>query len=238
MNDNSAGANMSTERFRAVLFDMDGTLLYTLDDIALAGNRALAAQGFPKHPVADYRMFIGSGARNLIIRALPESVRNDVGMVDTCLKHFLEDYGLNWNVRTRPYPGMDLLLDGLTARKKAMAILTNKPHEAALKCAGELLGRWTFAEVLGQRPGRPIKPDPAGALEIAGNMGISPSEILYLGDSAVDMHTAVAAGMLPVGVLWGYRDREELVSAGARAVIARPEDLLRSDCLNACQTVR
>ncbi len=226
------------EQYRAVLFDMDGTLLNTLDDIAMAGNRVLAAQGFSEHPVEAYRMFIGSGARNLIIRALPEFARQNATLVDTCLQLFLDDYGLNQNVRSRPYPGIEALLDGLAARKIPMAILTNKPHWAALECAGNLLGRWGFFDVRGQREGCPIKPEPSGALAIARDLGMPPEKILYLGDSAVDMHTAVAAGMMPVGVLWGYRDREELLAAGAEFLLAHPMELLTDRFFNPMPATR
>ena len=211
---------------RAVIFDMDGTLLYTLEDIAMAGNRALCLNGFPEHPVDAYRMFIGSGARTLMIRALPEGVRDDSELVDRCLQGFLDDYGLNWNVLSKLYPGMGQLLDSLADRGIPMAVLTNKPHTAALKCAEELLGQWTFAVVQGQEKGFPIKPDPSGALRIAKTLNVPPQEVLYVGDSAVDMETARSAGMIAAGVLWGYRDREELVGAGAQYLVEDPMELL------------
>lgn len=223
MTNNSTG----TTPARAVIFDMDGTLLYTLDDIGSAGNRTLAANGFPEHPIQAYKMFIGSGARTLMVRALPEAVRGDSDLVDKLLEEFLKDYGTAWNVLSGPYPGVDSLLDELSARRIPMAILTNKPHDAALKCAEELLGKWCFDVIQGQEKGLPVKPDPTGALRIAGQLNVRPEEILYVGDSAVDMETARAAGMLAAGVLWGYRSREELVGAGAEQLVEEPMELLR-----------
>ena len=211
--------------FKAVLFDLDGTLLDTLKDIGSAANRILAGKGFPIHELNAYRYFVGNGAAMLINRALPEENRND-DVIRACLTEFLEDYGRNWNVKTRPYEGVPEMLDALNERGLRMAILSNKPHEFTKQCATELLSNWNFDVVIGQRDGTPPKPDPAGALEVAKRLNIPPADFLYIGDSGVDMKTAVASGMFPVGVLWGFRSMEELKDNGSLALVDRPSEIL------------
>lgn len=211
--------------YRATIFDLDGTLLDTLEDLSNSVNRVLAARGFPTHTVDEYRYFVGDGTVMLINRALPEEQRNDA-TIHACLEAYYEDYGRNWNVKTRPYEGIPEMLDALTDHGLKIAVLSNKRHEFAQRCVECLLPNWTFDAVLGQRDEVNRKPDPAGALEVAGRLKISPADFLYLGDSAVDMKTAIAAGMFPVGVLWGFRPPEELQDAGAQVLIERPLDIL------------
>ena len=211
--------------FRAILFDLDGTLLDTLEDIADAMNRVLSERGYAKHSVEAYRYFVGNGSLVLVKRALPKDRREDE-VIRSCLEAFLHDYGRTWKVKTKPYEGIPALLDALTKRGLRMAVLSNKRDEIAKETVSELLSRWLFDAVVGQRDEVPAKPDPAAAIEIAKEMQIPPGEYLYLGDSAVDMKTAVAAGMFPVGALWGFRSRDELLGGGARVLIGRPIDLL------------
>lgn len=210
---------------QAIVFDLDGTLLDTLEDLASAVNRVLSSHDFPTHHVDAYRYFVGDGARTLFERVLPEHDRSEE-LLEICLEEFREDYGQNWNVRTRPYPGIEPLLDALVARGTRLAVLSNKPHEVTLKCVEGILPRWKFEEVLGQRPGIPKKPDPAGALELVARMKLAPDAFLYLGDTATDMRTAAAAGMLAVGALWGFRTAEELASSGARHLAGHPLEVL------------
>lgn len=211
--------------YKAVLFDLDGTLLDSIEDICDAANRALEQNGFPTHNMDTYSRFVGDGAANLISRALPEDKRIDT-IIRPCLDTFLEDYGRNWNVKTRPYDGIPELLDTLTARKFKMAVLSNKPHRYTKKCMNGFLSGWNFDAVFGQRDDVPRKPDPAGALEIAEQLNISPSDFLYLGDTETDLKTSIAAGMFPVGVLWGFRSAEELKESGAKVLIKRPLEAL------------
>jgi phosphoglycolate phosphatase len=210
---------------KAVLFDLDGTLLNTLDDLADAVNRVLRAKGFPTHSQDAYRYFVGNGSLMLVTRALPEN-RRDHQMVLSCLEAFLRDYGQNWMVKTKPYDGVPAMLDALTGRGLKLAILSNKKDDITKKTVRELLSRWSFDAVIGQRDEVPAKPDPAAALEITERFHLAAGEFIYVGDSAVDMKTAVAAGMFPVGALWGFRTSEELLAGGARALISRPMDLL------------
>jgi len=211
--------------YKAILFDLDGTLLDTLKDIGNAANRVLAGKGFPTHELDAYRYFVGDGTAMLINRALPEEKRND-DVIRACLTEFLEDYGRNWNVKTLPYEGIPEMLDALNHRGLKMAILSNKPHEFTKQCATKLLSNWNFDVVIGQRNGVPPKPDPAGALEVAKRLNIPPAGFLYIGDSGVDMKTAVASGMFPVGALWGFRSMEELKDNGSLALIDRPSEIL------------
>ena len=211
--------------YNAVLFDLDGTLLDTLEDLGNSMNRVLITQGFPTHPLDAYRYFVGDGITMLVTRTLPEEQRNEA-VIQRCMALFREDYGQNWKVKTRPYDGIPEMLDALEARGLKLTILSNKPHEFTKRCVAQILPSWHFDIVLGQRDAVPRKPDPAGAIEIAEVLNITPSEFLYLGDTANDMQTAVAAGMFPVGVLWGFRTRQELLENGAQVLLDRPLDIL------------
>lgn len=211
--------------WRAILFDLDGTLIDTLDDLADATNRVLIARGYPPHPAAAYRYYVGEGARVLIQRALPEPARTPAN-VEACLAAFREDYGINWRVKTQPYPGIPAMLDGLVSRGIQLSVLSNKPHNNVVDIVSTFLGRWSFDQVFGQREGVPTKPNPTGALEVARAMQVTPAEVVFLGDSGVDMLTAVAAGMYPAGVLWGFREAEELLAAGAQVLLPDPAAVL------------
>ncbi len=211
--------------FSAVIFDLDGTLLDTLTDIAHAGNCVLRQFGYPEHPVDAYRYFVGDGVRVLFERTLPDQNRNDA-TVEACAVEFRDAYSRLWNVHTHLYPGIDKLLAAIAQVPLPMAVLSNKPHAFTKLCVAEYLPEDDFGVVLGQREGVPQKPDPAGALEIAAQFSLSPDRFLFLGDTAVDMQTALAAGMVPVGVRWGFRPERELTEAGAQAIIGEPSELL------------
>ena len=210
---------------RAVLFDLDGTLLDTLQDIADSVNAVLSQERLTPHAVEAYKRYVGDGMERLVERAFPPELLRGAGS-ERVLSLVRAEYSKRLDVRTRPYPGVDRLLDGLAARGIPAAILSNKPQELTVETVKKHLGRWKFGAVLGAAAGGPFKPDPAGARWAAKAVGVAPSDFLYLGDTATDMKTAVAAGMYPVGALWGFRDAEELRSAGARVLIAAPEDLL------------
>jgi phosphoglycolate phosphatase len=207
--------------FEAVLFDLDGTLIDTLEDIGDAVNRVLSSKKFPTHAISTYRKFVGEGARTLIERALPENHRNDKN-IDACLEEYVEDYRLNFNVKTKLYFGIATLLDRLKDKGVKLAILSNKADDMTRTCVDTFLAKWDFEVVFGHRDSVPRKPNPHGALEIAKKMSIPPSNFLYLGDMATDMKTAVSAGMFPVGVLWGFRSSKELKENGACAIIDQP----------------
>lgn len=210
---------------RGVLFDLDGTLLDTLLDLANSMNAALGHLGFAGHPVEAYRYFVGDGSEVLARRVLPPASRREE-TIARCLAEFLAEYGRHWDENTRPYPGVPEMLDGLSARGIKTAVLSNKKHELTQLTVARLLPEWRFDAVAGAKPEVPRKPDPTAALRLAEELRLEPGEFLYLGDTNTDMQTAVRAGMHPVGALWGFRTEEELRASGARSVIAHPQDLL------------
>lgn len=208
------------------MLDLDGTLLDTLEDLADSMNSTLVRFGFPVHEVQKYRYFVGDGMENTVIRCLPDSAKNDPPLISRCLEVMRQTYRSNWNVKSRPYPGIPELLDALTARGLKMAVLSNKSQEMTQKAVEGLLPAWRFDAVIGERPSIPRKPDPSSALEIANRLGVEPAAFLYLGDTGTDMKTANGAGMYAVGALWGFRDAEELLANGAKKLIAKPAELL------------
>jgi len=213
-------------KFKAVLFDLDGTLVDTLEDLADSMNSVLGHNRFPVHGLEEYKYFVGAGMEDLVRQAIPESFRHDGEIVAKCLESMREEYGRRWKDKTRPYEGIPELLDALTQRGVKMAILSNKPDDSAKRVAAELLGGWRFEAVLGERPSVPRKPDPTAAIQIAEQLAIPAHEFAYLGDTIIDMQTGNGAGMYAVGVLWGFRKADELLAGGAKALIGKPLDLL------------
>lgn len=211
---------------RAVLFDLDGTLLDTLEDIGRSANESLREGGFPPHPIDSYRNFIGDGVAVLFQRALPADASEDPEAVARCVAAFGRIYDAGWDVASQPYPGIAELLDALRDRAVPTGVLSNKPDGFTRKCVDRFLSAWPLSPVFGQREGVPRKPDPAGAVEAAAAMGVAPAEVLYLGDSSVDMLTAARAGMFGVGAAWGFRSVEELEAHGARAIVRHPSEVL------------
>ncbi|WP_028582683.1 HAD family hydrolase [Desulfogranum japonicum] len=211
--------------YKAVIFDLDGTLLDTLDDLADAANHTLKQLGFPEHPVDAYRYFVGSGMHTLVERILPEDERT-TQTLGTAIEIFKTQYSRNWYAKTGPYKGVSDMLDGLKECGATLCILSNKPHDFTTLCVEKLLPRWSFFKVLGQRPGVPKKPDARGALEIVEQLGMEKQQVLYVGDTSIDMQTAANAGLDSAGVLWGFRTREELQQAGAKYLVASPEELV------------
>lgn len=211
--------------FKALIFDLDGTLLDTIGDLTDSMNLTLSRFGFKGHDQEAYKYFIGDGIEALAQRALPPENR-DEEMVARCVKAMREEYALRWDKKTRPYPGIPQLLDTLTQKGWPISILSNKPDDSTRLVVAKLLSRWSFQIILGSRPSVPQKPDPTAALEIAGLLNLSPSQFIYLGDTGTDMKTALSAGMFPVGALWGFRTAQELLDQGARVLIEKPLDLL------------
>ncbi len=211
--------------FQAVIFDLDGTLLDTLDDLADSANRVLARENLPVHPRQAYRFFVGDGLTTLISRILPEQHRTRES-ITRLSELFREDYSRNWRVKSRPYEGITAMLQELDRKKISLNVLSNKPHEFTRHCVDTFFANWKFDLVFGDRQGVPRKPDPAGALQIAEILDLAPAEILYLGDTATDMRCAVSAGMFPVGALWGFRTADELEDSGARLLAAHPREVI------------
>lgn len=207
---------------RGVIFDLDGTLADSLRDIAEAVNYVLAARGLPGWSQSEIERMVGEGARVLIRRAL--GPRGEIE--DEVLAAFHARYRTHAAVHTRPYDGVDALLHALAARRTPMAVLSNKPQPATGDVVRALFPRAPFVEVRGAQDGRAIKPDPSSALELARRMELAPQSIFFVGDTPIDVETAARAGMISVGVLWGMRSRRELEEAGARHLIAAPDELL------------
>ncbi len=212
-------------RFAAVIFDLDGTLLDSLDDLADSVNAVLAGRGMPVHPVPAFRRFVGNGVVTLVRRAapagLPEAELKDIIMAGRA------EYGRRWDAKSRPYPGVPAMLDALAAAGVRLALLSNKPDEFTARIAERFFAAWPLDPARGAREGVPLKPDPAAALDVARDMGFAPNEVLFAGDSDVDVRTARNAGMFAAGVLWGFRDADELKAAGADRLFATPEELAR-----------
>jgi len=213
-------------RYQAVIFDMDGTMLDTLDDIADSMNRALAGLGFPLHRVEHYRNLVGDGIEVLAMRALPEDHRS-ARDIEAGVQAMRKEYSTHWAEKSRPFPGITDMLDGLAGRGIKLSILSNKIDAFAKAMADALLPNWRFIEVRGLLPDIPRKPDPTGALICADRMGVEPERCVLVGDSDIDMETARRAGMDGFGALWGYQDRERLLACGAKVLLGHPTDLLR-----------
>ena len=212
-------------RFKAVVFDLDGTLLDTLDDLADSMNYVLESNGFPIHDINEYKYFVGNGLRNLVTKALPIEHRNNEA-IDSAFNNMLKEYNKRWYNKTIPYDGIPELLDKLSARGLKLAILSNKEHGITLKITEKFLAKWNFDVVFGERIGVPRKPDPTAALEIIKILNIHPDNIIYLGDSGSDMQTANNSGMYAIGASWGFRGTDELLKAGAQCIIDTPMELM------------
>jgi phosphoglycolate phosphatase len=212
-------------KFKGVIFDLDGTLVNSLEDLADSMNIVLQSLNFPTHGYDDYQNFIGSGIRNLVCESLPES-HKDESLINNCFNMFIEVYSSNCINKTKPYEGIIGLLDKLVSLNMKLNVFSNKADELAKKIVLSLLPDY-FEAVIGLSSETYKKPDPSGALQICKNLEINPENIIYVGDSGIDMQTANNAGMYPVGVIWGYRTKEELISNGAKYLLNNPLDLIR-----------
>jgi len=213
-------------RFKAAIFDLDGTLLNTIDDLAGSMNSVLEKLEFPGHPVEAYKYFVGDGMENLARRSLPEDRRDDKN-IKKCVEMMMEEYGLHWADKTRPYEGICDMLSDLSLLGVKLSVFSNKPDGFTKIIVKKFFPEIPFEQVLGASERFARKPDPSGALDIARKMGFLPEEILYAGDTATDMLTASGAGMYAVGALWGFREKDELLKAGASVVIEKPEEIIR-----------
>lgn len=207
---------------KALLFDLDGTLVNSLEDLKNSTNFALDKMGFPVHETECYKYFVGDGMAKLIERALPEDKR-DTETIQNTLKIFLEHYAQHYVDKTVPYDGIVQLLDELTSYK--LAIISNKNQEMATVVVKKLLGD-KFQIVCGKRENYPTKPDPKLTLEIISELGVKPSECVFIGDSGMDMAVAKNAGCIALGVLWGFRKEDELRENGADYIVSAPAEIL------------
>ena len=210
--------------YKTVVFDLDGTLLNTIDDLADAGNRVCAARGWPQHTVEEYKYFVGNGIPKLVERFSPPEARTPAVLADT-LAAFQADYGAHLRDKTAPYPGMPALLSRLKAAGVQLAVFSNKADPLARQVVADYFDAALFDVVRGALPGVPTKPAPQGTLALMQAIGADPAATLYVGDSNVDVDTAHNAGLPCCGVLWGFRTRQELTDAGAEHLAADAEEL-------------
>ena len=210
---------------KLVIFDLDGTLLNTIEDLGYAANYALQKHGFPTHSLASYPYFVGNGVRRLITRVLPEDDRND-STVATLLKDFKEYYDLHNTDFTHPYEGIVELLKDLRENDIAIAVASNKYQSAVETIISHYFGDFEWAAVEGHKEGVNPKPDPSVVFEILSKVNVAKKEVLYVGDSGVDMETARRACVDSVGVTWGFRPLKELVENYANNIANRPDEIL------------
>lgn len=212
--------------FSHVIFDLDGTLLNTIDDIAAAGNHTCELFGWPTHSVDRYRHMVGDGVAKLVERFMPAEFVGDTATFERALDEQRTYYDAHKNDSTAPYEGVPAMLDALAEAGVTLAVLTNKEHMSAQPIVESYFGTERFALVQGRTPEFPPKPEPPATLHVLSELGVDPANALYVGDSNVDVRCGHNAGLKVCGVAWGFRGRAELEAEGAEYVIDRPGELV------------
>ena len=212
-------------KFKAVIFDLDGTLVNSLYDIADSMNTVLISYNYPTYSYEEHQSFIGSGIRSLVSKSLPLT-HNSEKEIDSCFNSMIEVYRENCTNKTKPYDGIIELLDNLNSRNIKLSVLSNKADEFTKKITNTLFPNY-FNPVIGLTIEAHKKPSPFEASKISKTLGIKPEEIIYIGDTGIDMQTANNANMFAIGILWGYRPKEELILNGAKHLLKKPLDLIK-----------
>jgi phosphoglycolate phosphatase len=213
---------------KAFIFDLDGTLIDSLADIAESINRMLDTRGYPRCQQEVFKQMVGDGMEKLVERALPEDVRNEA-LIKVCVEEYRAHYDTLWNAQTRPYPGIVEMLRTLQARGMKLGVISNKAHRFTVPMTEHFFGADVFDHILGQRTEVPRKPAPDGAHEMAAFLGLRTDEMAYVGDSGIDMQFAKSSGMRAVGVRWGFRSEAELIECGADVLLSSPAELFNLD---------
>jgi len=214
---------------KLVIFDLDGTLLNTIDDLAVATNVALEKCGFPKHPLNAYPGFVGNGIRKLMERALPDGERSEQN-IERMLEQFKDYYDSHSSDMTKPYPGIPKLLKKLNDNGIRLAVASNKYQEATQKLIRIFFPDIEWVAIEGQKPDFPLKPDPSVVFDILSKSPTPKSDVLYVGDSGTDMETARRACVESCGVTWGFRPTDELRKAYANHIVATPDAIFAIIC--------
>jgi len=212
--------------FKAVIFDLDGTLVDSIEDLADSMNRVLSQNNLPVHNIEAYKYFVGNGLRNLVKAALPESYQEEA-FIKNAMAEMMEIYSDNCLNKTTIYKDIPDLLDALVLRDIKAAVFSNKPDELTKKVVNTLFPGFHFEAVIGYTLETLKKPNPEVPLTICGTFGMHPKNVLFAGDSGIDMQTANNSGMFAVGALWGFRTKEELALNGAKYFLSHPLDLLK-----------
>ena len=208
---------------RLIIFDLDGTLIDSQKDIALTTNHILKSMGYKEHQLESYKNFIGDGARELVRRALPENTSTQD--IEQALEMFKEIYGNKMGANTKPFEGIYQMLEALQEDFE-FALLSNKPHKFTLEYMRIFFSEYNFQSIHGQKDDVPKKPDPAGVYNILNELNYKSNQVYYIGDTVTDMNTAVNAGLIPIGVLWGVQEQKSLELHGAKYIASTPEQIV------------
>lgn len=210
--------------YKGIIFDLDGTLLNTLHDLSDSVNQALAEYGYESHSYDEYKQMIGGGFYNLIERSLPPEAKKKE-IIEQVLELFVSIYDKNYMNKTVPYEGMEELVDRLADKQVKIGVNSNKRGDYTRALMNKFFSEAGFVKIIGDGDGYPKKPDPKAALELAGAMGLEPGEVLYIGDSKMDMMTGENAGMDTAGVVWGFRGEDELRKYNATYIVKNPKEI-------------
>lgn len=218
---------MENKRFKAVIFDLDGTLLDSLESISMGANEVLKQLGMKTHSLEEYKMFIGEGARELIRKALYAAGDTELKQFDKAVRLHQTAYEKYALYKLRPYEGIFEVIEKIKEKGVYVSVNTNKPEERAFDVLDKVFGKGAFDYIVGQVDNRPRKPAPDGCLLIAEKLNVEPSECIYIGDTKTDIMTGKSAGMFTIGAGWGFRTVEELKNNNADAIIQTPFEIIK-----------